>query len=231
MSGKAATEPNPSDYSQTISNQPTSSPTDTGLPDETRADAVEGTAQDSVQYESIPPDKLLSTTDREIPSKCIRECLEICFDSESIRIFCQHHFTYVFKRLNPSDRLDYVISEIIRYCEQRGNVQFEYLWQKIKIERKDNYYNYYLRWQKAVQGTVEISRVNVEEYAFKASEKSETQTSPDNLLAKNTNELTSWFFSELQPEEQSLLLSTALFEGMSRQKLVEVITDLEKILQ
>lgn len=231
MIDKAATEPNSSDFGQTVKNQSTSSSTDTGVPDESEAKAIESTAQGSSQYESITPDRLLDVTNSESPFKCIRECLEICFDSESIRIFCQNYFTYVFNRLHSSDRLDYVISEIIRYCEQRGNVQFEYLWQKIKIERKDNYQKYYLRWQNAVQDTVEISRVNVEEYAFKASEKNETQTSQDNLLAKNTNELTSWFFSELQPEEQSLLLSTALFEGMSRQKLVEIITDLEKILQ
>lgn len=206
--------------------------TDSEISNESTEKLIENTNQDSTKYESISIEKIINAVNQESPIKCIRECLEICFDNESIRIFCQDYFPYVFKRLNPLDRLDHVISQIIRYCDQRGNVEIEYLWQKVKLERKDNYYKYYLRWQKAVKDNPEINRLNIDEYAFKASEKKdEMQSNQNNPLAKSSDELTSWFFNELQSEEQSLILTAALFEGMSRQKLVQAVTSIEKFLQ
>lgn len=206
--------------------------TDSEISNESPEKSPENTDQGSTKYKSVSTEMIINVVNRESPTKCIRECLEICFDNESIRVFCQDYFPYVFKRLNLLDGFDHVISQIIRYCDQRGSTEIDYLWQKVKLERKDNYYKYYLRWQKSVKDNPEINRINIDEYAFKASEKKdEVQSNQNNPLAKNSDELTRWFFNELQSEEQSLLLATALFEGMSRQKLVQTITNIEKLLQ
>lgn len=80
------------------------------------------------------------------PTKIIRQCLEEAFDSESIRVFCQDHFGSVFKRLRVVDGLDQVVIEIIRYSEQHN--KFDYLWEKIRIERYPAYKRYFSLWQK-----------------------------------------------------------------------------------
>lgn len=80
------------------------------------------------------------------PTKIIRQCLEESFDSESIRVFCQDYFGSVFKRLRVVDGLDQVVIEIIKYSEQHN--KFDYLWEKIRIERYSTYERYFSLWQK-----------------------------------------------------------------------------------
>jgi hypothetical protein len=233
MNEGSASESNLPESGANNNNLLASGPTNVETKDNSLQSSTESTNQSSTKNEPLSPDEMRKVINRESPSKCIRECLVECFDSESIIPFCQDYFSYVFKRLASSDKkLDYVISEIIKYCEQRGEIEVEYLWQKVKIERGDNYYKYYRRWQKAIDDSLEVGRVNIEEYAFRPSEdkKNTMESSQNNPLARSPNELTTWFFEQLDPKEQSLLLTTALFEGMGRQKLVQVMADIEQIL-
>lgn len=65
---------------------------------------------------------------------------------------------------------------------------------------------------------------------FDGSKKKETKSNLNHPLAGVANEVREWFFKELHPREQSLLLTTALFEDMSRNQLIQVMTDIEQIL-
>lgn len=79
---------------------------------------------------------------------------------------------------------------------------------------------------------LESETLNSEKFAFSIVENKTTETKGNlnSPLSKNADIVKTWFFKELQSKEQSLLLATALFEGMSRQKLVEVMVDIERIL-
>ncbi len=56
---------------------------------------------------------------------------------------------------------------------------------------------------------------------------SKSQMTP---LDADPESLTHWFFEELQPDEQSLLVTVALFQGMSRHKIMGVALAVEGIL-
>jgi hypothetical protein len=63
--------------------------------------------------------------------KILRECLEMIFASEAeLRQFCHEHFAYIYRRLRETDRWDHIISQIIDYCKNRGEVKT--LWRLIK---------------------------------------------------------------------------------------------------
>jgi hypothetical protein len=82
------------------------------------------------------------------PAKILRNCLEDAFDDESLRSFCYDYFGSVAKKLQPTDRFDSTVTQIINYCEQRGKV--DYLWQSIKHERGVSYETYFSLWQKRI---------------------------------------------------------------------------------
>lgn len=80
------------------------------------------------------------------PTKILRNCLEDAFDYESLRSFCYDYFGSVARKLQPVDSFSSIVTQIISYCEQRGNV--DYLWQSIKNERPRSYETYFPLWQK-----------------------------------------------------------------------------------
>lgn len=215
-----------------VQTKPTdSTPTDVKSVNNDSDNSTQVTNQTSIKDTSLSDNQIIREIQRESPSKCIRVCLEECFDSETIIPFCQDYFVHVYKRLTASDQsLDKVIVKIITYCSQHG--KFEYLWQKIKDERENHYQKYYLRWKKAVEAEPEIERLNTQKYDFSVLDdgKSELHGNIHNPLTQELNQLAAWFFKDLQLKEQCLLLAAALFEGMGRQKLVEVTADLEKLL-
>lgn len=49
-------------------------------------------------------------------------------------------------------------------------------------------------------------------------------------LQKSEEELVRWYFQVLKPDQQSLLLTVALFQEMSRNKIMDVVFDMEQIL-
>lgn len=101
-----------------------------------------------------------------------------------------------------------------------------------EYERTKSFDTYQQLFQGDYDDPMDIGRLNVEEYAFSISKdkKSETKGSHQNPLISDTSEVRAWFFKELHSKEQSLLLTAALFEGMSRQKLLEIMTDIERLL-
>lgn len=182
---------------------------------------------------NISPEGLLKDFKRDgakfdTPYRCLRGCLEQSFDAESIRAFCHTFFSHVHKRIEEFDGFDRIITRLINHCEQQGTIQ--YLWELLKQEYKSHYDDYYPRWVRAVAANESI-RPN--EYALvernsTSEAKGESRNTP---LSKDEPDLTRWFFNELDADEQSLLLAVALFDGMSRQKLVSTAQVIEDVVR
>lgn len=189
-------------------------------------------ASEAANKAPAPPrstDDMLRAAQTETPFRCIRECLERAYDVSSIRIFCTSYFyTSVHKRIETRHGFDDIIIMIIDHCEQHG--EMESFWQAILQDRPKWHSEYYSRWQRAVERVGKIERINVSEYTFRPDSRNEkVHSTENNPLDKNPGELTRWFFKELQQNERSLLLTTALFEGMSRQKMTLIATQLENV--
>ena len=182
----------------------------------------------SSAQEKSAVDDWLKAVPGESPIRCIRECLERSFTVSSIRPFCQDYFYSVHIRISQGDGLDEIITKLIDYCHQQGDE--EKFWQIIQRERSTHYNTYYPKWKKAIDHARKIGRLNTAEYSFKPDSRSESnEQSGNSPLDKNSGELTRWFFRELRGNERSLLLTAALFEGMSRQKMLQIANQLEEV--
>ncbi len=203
------------------------------------------TSQESQQYasdrdilnvydtsESISPNKLLDIVKGDPPHKCIRDCLEAFFEYESLRSFCQDYFSPVFKGLNDRDSFSTIITGIISHCDEHGKM--EYLWEglrSVRPSRQPEFEAYYQRWKEAIKRS-HTDRINTNQYAYikQGNDTDATFDSENNPLEQKGEEFAQWFFRKLKKEEQSLLLTTALFEGLSRRKMIDIAKTLDDIL-
>lgn len=71
---------------------------------------------------------------------------------------------------------------------------------------------------------------NAYDFSEQAINKATAPQEDGSPLEKPPLLLTKWFFEELEPPEQSLLLSVALFQEMSRHKITEIAATIEEIL-
>lgn len=126
------------------------------------------------------------------------------------------------------NRIDALIGAV--KDEYGTNLEFQKVCEE--YERAKSFDTYQQLSQADDGNSAEIEHLNAEKNAIHILEDKESKIKGDlkNPLDSDANEVRVWFFKELQPKEQSLLLTTALFDGMSRQKLIEVMAGIETIL-
>lgn len=173
-------------------------------------------------------DDILKAVEIDTPQRCIRECLEKAYDVTTVQTFCIDYFYSVHQRIKSSHSFDEIINMIIVHCQQPSEI--DRFWMAIEICKPDCYTEYYPRWKKAKEPVSKMESVNTVEYAYRPDNLSEKiEGIESNPLDKNSGELTKWFFKELRQNERSLLLTAVLFEGMSRQKMLQIADQLEKV--
>lgn len=87
--------------------------------------------------------------------------------------------------------------------------------------------------QKVYEAYRQSIRLDPTAYALEKvdiSEADSPQATHTEPLGKDQEEIAEWFFEHLQPDAQSLLLSVALFQGMARHKIMDIVFDIEEIL-
>ena len=112
----------------------------------------------------------------------------------------------------------------IRFDTTAQNTWYFVLTEAIKMQRLDTLLDVA---KKEYETYDELQKACKE---FDYTKKSRIKINFSNPLAGTANGVKEWFFKELHPREQSLLLTTALFEDMSRHQLTQVLTDIEQIL-
>jgi Effector-associated domain 1 len=148
---------------------------------------------------------------------------KIIFNSSVINIWDS-----VLTEARKNNQID-VLLGIVK-VEYPTNSEFQEVYGE--YERVKSFDTYQQLSQEDHGNSAKIEHLNAQEYAVRIleNEKGGVKITLQNPLSKDANEVRDWFFKELQSKEQSLLLATALFGGMSRQKLMEVMTDIELIL-
>lgn len=130
----------------------------------------------------------------------------------------------VLKEADKTDRVDALLGVVDK--EYGRSKDFQKVYEAYKCAKPFDIFS-----QENSVNSTEIERLNIKEYTVSIIEDKEKGISNlKNPLPRDPNALSSWFFKELRPKEQSLLFATALFAGMNRQKLLEIAADIEKLL-
>jgi hypothetical protein len=166
------------------------------------------------------------------PTRICRECLEEAYGGyeDKLRAISQDYFKPVFNNLKELDRFDGIISQLILYCE-KDHHRFECLWEIIKKDSPGNYKKYYQQWQKAVE-SMEATDYRYEPVpdSSENSRRVNPGDEPHPLATGNNDTVNKWFFDELNRQDQSFVLTVALFEGANRKLLSELNHKIESLL-
>lgn len=156
----------------------------------------------------------------------VRKCLDESFDLPELQAFCHDYFDYVYKRLGDHDGFDHIITRIIGYC--RKHLAFESLWEKIK-EKELIGYEYYLDWKQAFKENDYNEYEVIADYETPRTVQN-TGDQPHPLTTEDSRAIAEWFFKTLTHQEQSLVLTVALFEGMNRRQMALIAQDINRLL-
>jgi hypothetical protein len=178
----------------------------------------------------VSPKILVTRIKADNPYRCLRDCIEVAFNAETILTFCQTYFNPLYRGIRETESFESTVRKLLDHCDSHG--AYELFWKSLRQERKSHYDTYYPKWQAAVQergtsGAEDDSMFFERESVTRVSTPDASGQSP---LNKDAGELARWFFHDLKSSEQSLLLTVTLFEGMSRQKLIHISAALEALL-
>ncbi len=178
------------------------------------------------------------------PTSIAIECLFMSFNHETIRGFCHSYFPDLYKELRESDEFRKVIRLLVSYCDEQRIT--EELWLYIEKENLNQYKHYYLRWEKALSEQ-EKSKISSEDKRASSSMNEfiheahnirrenpesvavagEGQVHP--LSESDRMAINDWFYTELQTEEKSMVLTSAIFEGLNRKHMIPIFQEIERI--
>ncbi|ESQ15369.1 MAG TPA: hypothetical protein DDY14_09465 [Chromatiaceae bacterium] len=169
---------------------------------------------------------------QESPRAVLLECFSSAFhNEEALRTYCFEHFDDVHKLLKETDRFFGILRELISYCESRDRVP--QLWDWLASESKPKYDEWFPRWSEACKKNRDSREAEYAEFRAAASPARQNvgQTSTEHPLSSdNAENVSDWFFNDLNPLERGNVLATALFQEMNRTYLVGVARDFEKLL-
>jgi hypothetical protein len=153
----------------------------------------------------------------------VRRCLDESFNLPDLQRFCHDNFDYVYKRYHDTG-FDRIITEIIDYCSKHP-FKFEILWEKIKEERLTGY-KYYSDWKQVFKENEYEIILNDETQQIAQS----IGNQPHALTTEDKATISEWFFKTLTRQEQGLVLTVALFEGINRRQMALIAEDLNRLL-
>lgn len=168
------------------------------------------------------------------PNSILKACLEKSFENdEDFRNYCSEYFADVYKDLGDGKFITNV-QALIRHCETRGTV--DYLWERIREDRPRHYHTDYPLWREAMTTASAASRLSTD---FGGSHRGEWQTPEtgsaslvrEHPLAQESEQaIRNWFYEDLTDDERSLVLATALFEGLDRKYIQAISRDLAALI-
>lgn len=171
------------------------------------------------------------------PKSILAKCLfESFVNMDDFTSYCAEHFEEFYKDLRATSTFSSSTQALIHHCYARGRV--EYLWETIRQERPTNYDQYHPEWEIASGAGGTASRWSSEfggsEYGQQqsvAQDKPDASTAHRHPLAQqDETAIANWFYDELTVDEQALVLSTALFEGLDRKHLLSISRELARTI-
>lgn len=173
------------------------------------------------------------------PREILRKCLiYLLADRQDARTMCFDLCAEVHRDLAENTSIHDIAIKTIHYLEVCGTTNK--LWQWIRERNQKNYDIWFPEWQKAIEKeTAEKFRTRGEEgstdekligHVVRRVDTGQSETIGERALASAChNTISSWFFNELDPSERSMVLTTALFEGVNRHYLAELSDSVERI--
>lgn len=181
--------------------------------------------EDETNQEPSSMNETLAEEKPERPVRVLRKTIEDLFNDQDLRMFCLEHFEAVAKRVKATDDFDGIVLRLLEYCNTR--YETDTFWKGIKADRPQAYDIWYKSWRKSFkyyeneQSTVDVEdELGVDFDSAVAKLHIDDEFHP--LRKGNIDDITTWFFENLQKEEQSLALTIALFEGMQLNYIFEL---------
>lgn len=164
------------------------------------------------------------------PTRIIQECLSVSFSGITyIKDFCFTYFEDLYKELNEGDGRSTIIRRIIQHSYEHDTV--DYLWECIRTERINHYEKYHPKWKEAKT----LSPDSIGRFVDASeSTKRENPLAPDSeanahpLAADDRAAINNWFHDELGPQERSMVLTIALFEGINRKYMISISEEIQR---
>jgi hypothetical protein len=214
------------------------------MPQEPKASATEDRPQEPSQ---AGPKNAEGETDRQkwykgfsdrrqysFPNEVLIECLKESFTSDrDLRNLCLARFEELHGELKESDRRAEIIGRLVEHCVERSTEHV--LWDYIRERRPLRYDEFYSRWEKARKSSSRPFG-----YYFGSESEQSARQRPsgpdgagggDHVLAREDKAaIARWFHEDLDPEERSMVLTVALFQGINRKHMASISEEIERRL-
>jgi hypothetical protein len=175
----------------------------------------------------------------------IRELIIAAFDDDELLAFCSDYFRDICDRFGSDTGKTKKAWLLVEYCRRKS--QLEVLIEKIKQENPAMYEKhraqlsepdatYTPRMDEVRAGTAAMADL----FKTAATAGTTVNTSPaeplstaapEHPLAKTPGEIKAWFLERLTFDEQALLVTVALFSGLTRQELMTLYGDVKDRLR
>jgi hypothetical protein len=174
----------------------------------------------------------------------IRKLILEAYDDQELTVFCHDYFREVIERFGAGMSKSDKAFQLVTYCDRRG--QLEALVDRIKAERPEKYSKYQAQLESGEEAPSMLEEIRAEasEYAevFESASRAEshrkrfpTKTDltqeTDHPLTGSPQEIKRWFLEELGPDEQTFVVTAALFSGLERQELMDLYSGVLNVLR
>jgi len=200
---------------------------------------VEESSQSNDENTPEPPSVSESLAEEmpERPLRVLRKTMrDLFFSDQDLRVFCQEHFEDVARNVKETDDFDGIVLRLLKHCDTRHEIHL--FWEGIKVDRPLAYDKWYNAWHKSFKyyrnkwGTNssidDEDEIGIDFDSTVAKHHIDDEFHP--LRDGNIDNVTTWFFEELQEDEQCLALTVTLFEGMQLNYILELRSILYKWL-
>lgn len=168
---------------------------------------------------------------RSTPIEIILDCLKRSFSEQEIRELCLTKFEDVHRNLKEIDRLDSITERLVSHCDRRSSV--DVLWECIRINRPSKYEEFYPKWQEAMEafGNPNDQFGDVAESTSRQGSPASDDEAKDHVLSRDDKAaINSWFHNKLDPQERSMVLTVALFQGINRKYMASISDEIRNRL-
>ncbi len=171
------------------------------------------------------------------PKQIIRECLNKLLSSiDDLKNFCFDNFEDIHREIKKEDDHKTIVTRIMQHCY--ANACMDRLWECIKVQSINQHQIYYPMWELAKKKWERAETATNDLSQFRGSESARSDESPvakndkvsHVLLGDDRDAINKWFHNELSPEEKSMVLTVALFEGLNRKHIVSISKEIQREL-
>jgi len=184
-------------------------------------DSINDDVQDKNDFEKESAGEYLSST--EVCYHFLKES----FSEESkteLAMAIKGRFPDLKHRISSSQNIEKIFEDIIVYCDQ--NNEFDKFWSMAKELRSKKWYSFFKQWEDACRK--EQDDRNAKSYKENKEEILKHQTP----ASGEDKDVPSWFFNTntLNCSQQSMVITTALFQGVEKNKFNNLVLGIQKCL-